>query len=553
MFFNKKKKPVAPPKKEPDLPPGIALRVENVSKRFKSFEALSHISFEVPKGECLGIVGFNGAGKSTLLQIIAKTLQASEGRVLSQGRIVAMLDLGAGFNPEYTGLENLYMSAAIYGVPQHVIDEKLEEIEAFAEIGNFIKKPVKTYSSGMKVRLAFSMFTQIDPDIMIIDEALAVGDAYFSHKCTQLIKKYRQAGKTFLFVSHSPTMVTSLCDRAILLDRGSMIRDGSPANILDYYAAMATQREREAEIRQIEKESGRTVTRSGNGKAQIIRFELTDQNDQPRRNFKSGDKIGISCVIEASETVEEPTVGFMIRDRFGNDIFGTNTLNLKQSTGSLKAGEQVEVNFQSQLFLGAGEYSITLAAHKGADHLEDSYDWFDKLIAFQVTPKQGPFFTGVAALPASATISQEIRPLNRAYELGTEIDFSDSGNSHRYRTNGWHKAETSHTWTDGHVSLLEFTSDHFPSEAILKMTLSPFLCESIQAQPVEIRLNGVPQGSFEIREKQSLSLPLKKLPPKGTIVIEFHMEKACSQTEFGISSDDRVIALAFHKASITRA
>ncbi|MBD5780910.1 ABC transporter ATP-binding protein [Pelagicoccus sp. NFK12] len=550
MLFKNKKKDSETTSPDHELPPGLALKVENVSKRFKNFEALRKVSFEVPRGQCLGIVGFNGAGKSTLLQIIADTLQASEGRVLTRGRVVAMLDLGAGFNPEYTGLENLYMNAAIFGVPQTVVDERLDEIEAFAEIGNFLRKPVKTYSSGMRVRLAFSLLTQIDPDIMIIDEALAVGDAYFAHKCTHLIKKYREEGKTFLFVSHSPTMVTSLCDRAILLDHGSVLRDGTPANILEYYGAMIAQLEREAEIKQIQKENGRTVTRSGNGKAKIVRFELTDEKDQPRRNFKINETIKVSCVIEAAETLQDPTIGFMIRDRFGNDVYGTNTLNLKKATGTLSESEQLEARFQTQLNLGLGEYSLTLAVHKGSNHLEGSYDWFDRLIVFQVLPNHEPAFSGVAYLPTTAIVTREIQALNRTYEIGSTIDFSDSGNSHRYRSAGWQLPESYQTWTNGNLSVLELTSESFPSQATLELHLTPFVCEALPSQNVEIRVNGTTKAKFQISETKRLSIPLEGLPKQGSLVIEFVTPDASSPAEFNLSSDKRVIALAFHQAKL---
>ncbi len=536
---------------EIELPEDVAIRVQNVSKRFKDFWALREVSFDVRQGECVGIVGFNGAGKSTLLQIIADTLQPTSGDVQTNGQVVAMLELGSGFDPEYTGVENLYMNAALLGVPSKTIDEQLDEIAAFAEIGEHLHKPVKTYSSGLVVRLAFSLYTQIGPDIMIIDEALSVGDSYFAHKCARLIKKYRQAGKTFLFVSHNDSAVKSLCDRAILLDQGCLLRDGKPADVLDYYDAMVATREREQEIRQIEKEKGRVITRSGNGLARIERFELMNADNEPRRRFDVGAQARISCVIEAQHKVTAPTIGFMIRDRLGNDIHGTNTFHLKTPTQNLEAGQQVEAIFETQLDLGPGEYSLTLAVHQGPEHLEDNHDWFDRLIVFQVLPEKERFFTGVASLPSAVTISDQISTINRSYQLGDSIDFSDTGNSHRYRVSGWHKPEHEHTWSAGQKATLQLNIKEPARDATLRADLTPFVCPALPNQQVEIQVNDQTVESVSLSNNAKLEIAVPKELIQRETTVTFRLPNAASPAEMQVSTDDRVIALALRSLSLT--
>ncbi|MCH6258079.1 ABC transporter ATP-binding protein [Puniceicoccaceae bacterium K14] len=530
-----------------------AINIEGVSKNFKKFTALNNISFEVKRGECVGIVGLNGAGKSTLLQIIAGTLPASEGKVTCNGKVVALLELGTGFNEEYTGIENLYMNAALLGVPKKLINEKLPEIESFAEIGDFINKPVKTYSSGMKVRLAFSLLTQIDPEIMIIDEALSVGDTYFAHKCAHLMRSFRKQGKTFLFVSHSDAMVKSLCDRAVLLDKGVLIRDGLPNDVLEYYSAMISQKEREFEIQQIEKEKGRTVTRSGNGKASIVRFELMDSDSIPRRKFGIGEKVTISCVLEINEVLDDPTVGFLIRDRVGNDIFGTNTYHHKIDIEKMSAGQQIETTFETELFLGPGEYSLTLAAHDGPDHIENNYDWFDRLIVFNVLPDGRPFFSGTSALPSQVTVSKEISQLNRLYSLGDTIDFTDTGNSHRYTLQGWHKPEQNHTWIDGKkASLAIDIEDSGGSVLFMKAHIKPFVTKEQDFQDLEIKGNGITifKGKLERAEIIEVMIPAKVFKKSPNIHLEFEIPHALSAAECTKNLDRRVLGTALQRLVI---
>jgi len=365
----------------------------------KNFFALKKVSFQVKKGEALGIVGLNGSGKSTLLQILTGVLNPTSGSVQTSGRIAALLELGAGFNGEFTGRENVYLNGAILGIPSKEMDLKFDKIAEFAEIGDFIDQPVKTYSSGMSVRLAFAVLTQIDPDILIIDEALSVGDAYFQHKSAKVIRTFCEQGKTLLFVAHDPNAVKSLCTRAILLDHGTVIREGKAEDILDYYNAIVAKKEKDNEIRQIENAAGRTLTRSGNQEAEITKIEFFNGNGEPCRAFAIGDSSILRVSIKFNKSIQDPTFGILIKDRLGVDVFGTNThYNMKDSF-HVTANQEATAEAHLKLALGPGSYSITIAIHSGFDHTDENFDWIDNAIVFNVLSDSKKYFIGTAALP----------------------------------------------------------------------------------------------------------------------------------------------------------
>ncbi len=372
--------------------------------------ALTNISFKVSQGETVGILGLNGSGKSTLLQIIVGVLQPTQGTVDTTGRIAALLELGAGFNDEFTGRENAYLNGAILGVDRNEMEKRFSEIASFAEIGEFMDQPVKTYSSGMKLRLAFAVLTQINPDILVIDEALAVGDAYFQHKCSQKIRKFKDEGKTLIFVSHSPGDIKSLCDRAILLEKGKIIRDGKADEVIDYYNAIIAKKEKDDEIQQIEQTSGRKITRSGNAKAEFVGIQLLNEDFKDTRCFACGEKANIRLVVRFNESLDNPTYGIMIRDRIGLEVFGTNTYYKKMEDFSVEKGMMIEANFELELNLGPGSYSITIAAHSGAAHTEENYDWLDNAVVFEVLPNMDNQFIGIAALPYTIKLKQVSKP-----------------------------------------------------------------------------------------------------------------------------------------------
>jgi lipopolysaccharide transport system ATP-binding protein len=398
------------------------LRVQNISKAYKRYAkkwgrakewiglgqqhelrwVLRDVSFNVEPGDAVGIIGINGAGKSTLLKIITGTTRPTTGNVEAGGRISALLELGLGFHMEFTGRENAFMAAQLQGLSNDEIAGRMAEIEAFAEIGDYFDQPVRTYSSGMHVRLAFSVATAVRPDILIVDEALSVGDTYFQHKSFDRIRKFRDQGTTLLFVSHNPGAIKSLCNRAILLDGGIAVRDGEPDTVLDYYNAVVARQQADNEIQQAELIAGKKMTRSGNGQVAIESVELMENNITVRA-VRSGAQTVIQVRLVCQTQVDDLTVGILIRDRLGNDVFGTNTYHLNTSPGSLWPGERRCVDFViDTLSLGPGSYSLSVALHRGDAHTAGNYDWWDMAVVFQVVPGSHPRGVGVCTLPIVA-------------------------------------------------------------------------------------------------------------------------------------------------------
>jgi homopolymeric O-antigen transport system ATP-binding protein len=375
----------------------------------ESFWALRDISFSVASGESVGIIGLNGAGKSTLLKILTGTTQPSEGQVQISGRVAALLELGMGFHYDFTGRQNVMMAGQLMGFSAREIAALMPGIEAFAEIGEYIDQPLRTYSTGMAVRLAFSAATAIRPQILMLDETLSVGDAYFGHKCIRRIQEFQRAGTTILFVSHDPTAVKTLCERALLLDGGRLIQDGPPDGVLDYYNALIAKREANQEILQAEAMGGRVTTRSGTFQARVADIDLLDAQARPARAFSVGERGRIRARVEFTSTVVAPTVGILIRDRVGNDVFGTNSFHVAPIEGTYEAGDEMTVDFDVSLNLGAGPYTLTVAVHSEASHLVNNYDWWDKVIGFQIVPGPEPRFIGSAWLPVRLHVERHER------------------------------------------------------------------------------------------------------------------------------------------------
>jgi len=366
---------------------------------------LRDLSFEVAPGQSVGIVGQNGAGKSTLLKILTGTTRPTEGTLACTGRLAAILELGMGFHPDFTGRQNAVMGCQMLGLAHEHIKELVPQIIRFSELDDYADEPFRTYSSGMQIRLAFSVATAVRPDILIIDEALSVGDAYFQQKSANRIKSFKAQGTTLLFVSHDGAAVKQLCDRALLLDKGTLVRDGAPSTVLDYYNAIIARDARTDEIKQVESASAATQTRSGNGMARLDAVEMLTEDGRDARAFRIGEVAVIRCVVHYFRDVDNPTIGILIRDRLGSDIFGTNTHHLGGGPSQAKAGELVEFCFRVTLNLGIGTYSLTVAAHTGETHLDENLDWWNNVVAFQMLPHQGFKFIGAAALPASVVVS----------------------------------------------------------------------------------------------------------------------------------------------------
>lgn len=368
---------------------------------------LRNLSFEVKDGESLGIIGVNGAGKSTLLKLLTRTSAPSEGNVEISGRVSALLELGMGFHQDFTGRVNALMTCQMMGYSSEEAHGLIEKIREFSELGDYLDQPVRVYSTGMQVRLAFSAATVTRPEILIVDEALSVGDAYFQHKCIRRIREYREQGTTLLFVSHDPGAVKSLCNRAILLDGGSIIKDGAPDSVLDYYNSVIARKKNDEEIHQVEGEEGRVSTRSGNGNARITDVDITKVDGHSVRSFLVGEKVKLCCRAEFYKNMDNPTVGILLRDRMGNDVYGTNTSHLGQNDLSLQNGDSLEVTFSLGLNIGPGNYSVCVAIHAGDSHLVENCDWWDQCLVFQVIAGEESSFVGVASLPAKVEITKD--------------------------------------------------------------------------------------------------------------------------------------------------
>lgn len=373
--------------------------------RHEDVWVLRGLDLHVEPGECVGIIGQNGAGKSTLLKLVTGTTEPTEGSIEVRGRIAAILELGMGFHPEFSGRQNVMVAGQLLGLRTQEIAAAMPAIEAFAEIGRYFDEPIRVYSSGMHVRLAFSIATAVRPDLLIVDEALSVGDAYFQHKSFSRIKAFKEQGTTLLFVSHDPGAVKTLCDRAVLLDRGQAIRDGAPDEVLDYYNAIIARREADYQIREIEQTAGRSrELRSGDRSAAIDEIELFDAAGVPTRALLSNAPAKLRVRFTVNAAMPRVTVGFLIRDRLGNDVFGTNTHYLETPLPPLSPRSRYDCVFEiERLALGSGHYSVTAALHDAASHLVRSYDWWDQALVFQIIPANEPLRIGVCNLPVACS------------------------------------------------------------------------------------------------------------------------------------------------------
>lgn len=359
---------------------------------------LRDIDFTVNPGEAVGIVGVNGAGKSTLLKIITGTTQPTKGSVHTEGRVAALLELGMGFHPDFTGRQNVFMAGQLLGLQGEEIAACMPAIEAFAEIGDYIDRPVRTYSSGMQMRLAFSVATAVRPAVLIVDEALSVGDAYFQHKSFNKIREFREQGTTLLIVSHDRGAIQSLCDRAILLERGFVIKDGPPEEVMDFYNALIAERENATvEVKRLD--DGRTQTTSGTGEARVESIELRNEKGEVAEYVNVGEAVRLQVQIRLHADLPELVLGYMIKDRLGQPVFGTNTHHLKVDMVQLKQGELLTLEFSFPANIGVGSYSISTALHVADTHLAANYEWRDRALMFNVVNVNRETFVGVNWLP----------------------------------------------------------------------------------------------------------------------------------------------------------
>lgn len=366
---------------------------------------LKDVSFDVGAGEVVGLIGQNGAGKSTLLKIISHTLKPSSGRVTSSAKISSILELGMGFHGDLTGRQNAYQSCSLMGYSKEQIDEIIAYIEDFAEIGEYFDYPVRIYSSGMQMRLAFSVVTANRPDILIIDEALSVGDVYFQHKSFDKIKEFKSLGTTLIIVSHDSGAIKSICDRVILLEKGQILKDGEPEAVLDYYNALISKKQ-DVQISQVALENGKIATISGNKKACIKNVEILDAAGKKIQNLEVGKKIKLKVTVQANENLQSLVLGYQIKNRFSQVVYGTNTYHLKQALKNLKKGEEYDFSFEFDANLGVGSFSVTLALHDSDNHLQNNYEWRDNAIIFNVVNFSKPDFVGLAYLEPSLEVKR---------------------------------------------------------------------------------------------------------------------------------------------------
>jgi homopolymeric O-antigen transport system ATP-binding protein len=382
---------------------------------FREFWALRDVSFEIKKGETVGIVGRNGSGKSTLLQMICGTLNPSGGTIKINGRVAALLELGAGFNPEFTGRENVYMAATLYGLTRAQIDKRFERIAAFADIGEFVEQPVKTYSSGMYVRLAFAVIAHVDADILVVDEALAVGDAVFTQKCMRFIREFQKHG-TLLFVSHDTGAVQNLCKSAIWLSHGQVRMTGTSKEVSETYLQFTLQEVYGEEAKLISVASDQTAggpaseaspedpytaaavdygavanvrdntavaTGWKTGRAEIQSVSLTKLSAGQHGIYEGGERVRMTVRAKAHGPLENPILGFLIRDRLGQDLFGENTLPFTDRTPiRVEPGAMFEGVFEFRLpMLPNGQYAVMASVADGDRYENIQHHWMhDALI-----------------------------------------------------------------------------------------------------------------------------------------------------------------------------
>ena len=401
----------------------------------QDFHALSGISFSIGRGETVGIIGRNGSGKSTLLQLICGILQPSEGTCTVQGRISALLELGAGFNPEFSGRENVYLNGSILGLSREEIDACFSNIESFAGIGEFIDRPVKTYSSGMYVRLAFAVAINVNPDILIVDEALSVGDTLFQAKCFAKFKQFQEQGVTILFVTHSMDLVTRYCSRAFLLEQGKLLQQGAAKDVVDAYnrllveqtaptkkktgadnpdseilkddvpESMETSLLNHMKSSEHEFQLNPDENRYGNGKARVDQVGIYDLQGQPQQTLRHGERYVIVMLVSFTKDLHNPVFAYTIKDVKGFDISGTNTFFHDIDTGSVTAGHSTRVTFEQRMLLNPGSYLLSFgcAGFENGEYVV--YDRRYDLMTFEVISDRPS--VGIFDLDAEIVVSHQ--------------------------------------------------------------------------------------------------------------------------------------------------
>jgi lipopolysaccharide transport system ATP-binding protein len=381
----------------------FGLSSKSGSLRKDEFWALNDISFEVKKGETLGIIGPNGSGKTTLLKLLNGIFWPDKGKITVKGRVGALIELGAGFHPLLTGRENVYINGAILGMTKRQVDEKFDEIMEFADIGDFIDSPVKNYSSGMYVRLGFSIAIHSSPDLLLVDEALSVGDAQFVQKCLGWFTQFREKGGTTIFVSHDMNLIKTNCEKAILLEHGSILDEAKPKEIIDAYNALIFEKIA-ANIEGKDISSNRSIITKekgiskvqyqhyGTGEAEILEANLVDLRERPLRTINSGEEGIFRIRVGFKTLIKDVVVGITIRNNIGLDMYGVNTLWKNMNIGKCRVGDVLVVEFKQTIMLGRGDYYVNVAINEKAPEGLIRLDWVPDMIQFSVV--QGEEYLG---------------------------------------------------------------------------------------------------------------------------------------------------------------
>ncbi len=517
-------------------------------QRHRVFWALKDVNIEVPPGIALGIVGPNGAGKSTLLKILSGVSYPTEGAVTVPGKIAALLELGTGFHPELTGRENVFLNGRLVGYAEREIADSLEEIISFSELGEFIDQPVRTYSSGMYMRLGFSIAASLDPSVLVIDEIFAVGDAYFQQKCVRRLREFKERGATILFVSHDASAVKILCDQAVLIHHGEVVDFGPPDDVLDYYNALLAREHGDygflTIVRQTDESEGQ---RAGTFEAMVTGVQLLDEKGHEIKAVVVGQLVKLKIKIAFLVDMENPTIGVLIRDRLGSDMFGTNTFHLGQHTGVFRAGDELEATWDLNIDLGLGQYTVAVAIHTEDIHIYHCFEWADAMISFQVLPGPDYYFVGKAHLQARVSLERrpggaDVQSLLRT--IYTDAQPSISMTDEQQLLHGWYPPE------DASGRVMRWTKRSFafllrgPSTAIHLSVSCPR--PDVKESPARGRVwvNGSAAGEVVVDSADLIALKVPvRILDDGPIRVDVQLEKAWVPDDYGITGDKRELGI----------